>query len=142
MNSKRNSKNEKQGSRSPQKEWLCKMYVKLFSIKEVGETIDRFGYECEIAKIEYLFSVKQENIIGINESELKPKIKGCYRLGYVDIEDKCELLEANDATEISNAHIVNSYYEVFINEDARKLFPAVQRYYTDQDCYYKISKQI
>ena len=118
------------------------MYVKLFSITEVGETIDRFGYECEIVKVEYLFSVKQENIIGINESELKPKIKGCYKIGHVDIENKCKLLETNDATEISNAHIVNRYYEVFINEDARKLFPDVQRYYTDHDCYYKILRNI
>jgi hypothetical protein len=114
------------------------MYVKLFSIKEVGETIDRFGYECEIAKIEYLFSVSQENIIGIDESESKRKKERRYRFGYVDVESKCKLLETNNATEISNAHIVNRYYEVFINEDARKLFPEVQRYYTDHDCYYKI----
>ena len=118
------------------------MYVKLFSITEVGETIARFGYECEIVKTEYLFSVRQENIIGINESELKPKIKEHYKVGHVDIENKCKLLETNNATEISNAHIVNRYYEVFINEDARKLFPDVQRYYTDHDCYYKILRNI
>ena len=118
------------------------MYVKLFSIAEIGETIDRFGYECEIVKTKYLFSVKQENIIGIDESEQKPKIQGCYKLGYVDIENKCKLLETNNAQEISNAHIVKKYYEVFINEDARKLFPDVQRYYTDHDCYYQILKKI
>ena len=48
------------------------MYVKLFSIVAVGETIKLFGHECEIVKTEYLFSVSQENIIGIDESELKP----------------------------------------------------------------------
>ena len=118
------------------------MYVKLFSIAEIGETIDRFGYECKIVKTKYLFSVKQENIIGVNESRQKPKIQGCYDFGYVDIENKCKLLETNNAQEISNAQIVENYYEVFINEDARKLFPDVQRYYTDHDCYYKILKKI
>ena len=118
------------------------MYVKLFSITEIGETIDRFGYECKIVKTEYLFSVNQENIIGVNESTLKPQLQGCYKLGYVDIENKCKLLETNNAQEISNAHIVKNFYEVFINEDARNLFPNVQRYYTDHDCYYKILSNI
>ena len=116
------------------------MFVKLFSVTEVGETIDRFGYECEIVKAKYLFSVRQENILGIDECEPKPKIEGCYRFGYVDIESKRKLLEANDAQKISNAHIVKMYYEVFLNEDARKLFPDVQRYYIDRDSYYEISK--
>ena len=118
------------------------MYVKLFSIVAVGETINRFGYECEIVKTEYLFSVSQENIIGIDESELKPKKERCYRFGYVDIESKCKLLETNNASEIANLHIVKSYREVFLNENARKLFPDVQRYYMDQDSYYKILKEI
>ena len=118
------------------------MYVKIFSIVAVGETIDRFGYECEIVKTEYLFSVSQENIIGIDESELKPKKEKCYRFGYVDIESKCKLLETNNAQEISNLDIVKSYREVFLNENARKLFPDVQRYYTDQDGYCKISREI
>ena len=118
------------------------MYVKLFSIAPVGETINRFGYGCEIVKTEYLFSVSQENIIGIDESELKPKKERCYRFGYVDIENKCKLLETNNAHEIGNLHIVKEYHEVFLNEDARKLFPNVQRYYTDHDSYYKILKGI
>ena len=118
------------------------MYVKLFSIAPVGETINRFGYGCEIVKTEYLFSVSQENIIGIDESELKPKKEGCYRFGYVDIENKCKLLETNNAQEIGNLHIVKVYREVFLNENARKLFPDVQRYYTDLDGYCKITREI
>lgn len=117
------------------------MYVKLFSITEVGETIERFGYECEIVKTEYLVSVRQESIIGINESELKPKSKGCYSFGYVDVDRKCELLELNRASEISSAQIVEEYYEVFLDEDAKKLFPNVQRYYTDKGSYYTILKR-
>ena len=118
------------------------MYVKLFSIAEVGETIDRFGYECEILNTKYLFSVSRENIIGIDESELKPKSKNCYRFGYVDVESKCKLLELNNAQEIANAKIVKAYYEVFLNEAARKLIPGIQRYYTDHDSYYQILKKI
>ena len=118
------------------------MYMKLFSITKVGETINRFGYECEIVKAKYLFSVRQENVIGIDESELKPKSKGCYRFGYVDVESKCKLLESKNASEISNAHIVERYYEIFLNEEARKLLPDVQRYYTDSDSYYKILRNV
>ena len=116
------------------------MYVKLFSIVAVGETIKRFGHECEIVKTEYLFSVSQDNIIGIDETELKPKEEKCYYFGYVDIESKCKLLETKDAQELSNLNIVKTYHEVFLNEDARKLLPNVQRYYIDHDGYYKLKK--
>lgn len=118
------------------------MYVKLFSVTDVGETIERCGYECKIVKTKYLFSVRQENVIGIDDSELKPTSKGCYRFGYVDIEDEGALLEANNAQAISNAHIVKGYYEVFLNEEAKKVLPAVQRYYTDRDGYYQLLKSV
>lgn len=118
------------------------MYIKLFSITEAGETIECFGHECKIVNTRYLFSVRQENVIGINQSELKSKIEGCYDFGYVDIKNKCKLLELNNASELSRANIFKKYYEVFLNEDAKKLFPDVQRYYTDHDCYYKLLKTI
>ena len=118
------------------------MYVKLFSVTEVGETIDRFGHECEIVKAKYLFSVGAENIIGINENELKPKREGCYSFGYVDVESKCKLLEVKNAQELSNSKIVKVYHEVFLNEEARNLFPDVQRYYTDHDGFYKMLRGV
>ena len=114
------------------------MYVKLFSITDVGETIERFGYECKIVKAKYLFSIRQENIIGIDESEPKAKSESCYNFGYVDIENKCKLLDSNTAQEIANSRIVKGYYEIFLNEEARKLFPDVQRFYTDNDGYYSL----
>ena len=114
------------------------MFVKLFSITEVGETIARFGHECEIVDAKYLFSVRQENVIGVYESKLKPKDKTCYSFGYVDVANKSKLLETKNAQEISKSNIVEVYYEVFLNEEARKLIPNVQRYYTDSDSYYRI----
>lgn len=118
------------------------MYVKLFSVTEVGEAINRFGYECELASIRYLLTIRQENIIGIDESERKPKCKGCYRFGFVDVENKCKFLETNNAQEISNARIVKMYYEVFLTEDAKKLFPDVDRYYIDKDSYFLLTKNV
>lgn len=118
------------------------MYMKLYSITKINETIERFGYECEIVKAKYLCSIKQDHIIGIDESEQKPKSKNCYNFGYVDIDNKSKLLESNNASELSNSQIVKKYHEVFLNEEARKIFPNVQRFFTDKDSYYKILKYI
>ena len=35
---------------------------------------------------------------------------------------------------------VKTYYEVFLTEDAKKLFPDVDRYYIDKYSYFQLTK--